>query len=281
MFKKARKVTLWVLLSMFVAGLLWAAADLLGESNKQVADAGSNAADMEMASLDSVKPEAKAKSKGVSREVSLKRTIAQLDKNYQARLNTAKSELAAGGEVREATRNAGLKIAADFKAANDQLASWYDGHGLASRAQVCRSVGESRVASADMAFNKIDSGKIDAYNTKQDALSAAVKAYLADAQNDLSPEERAQIKSSLGSRLQQLSGNLTQLVSSVMNLLNQVQSGASPMAAAGCAAKQVASGAGASDMAGSLLSPLTSLLSLVKGMASKVQGMLSDINAFG
>jgi hypothetical protein len=52
------------------------------------------------------------------------------------------------------------------------------------------------------------------------------------------------------------------------------------MAAAGCVAKQVSSGAGASDVAGSLLSPLTSLLSLVKGMASNVQGMLSDINAF-
>jgi hypothetical protein len=262
-----------------MAGLLWAGVELLGESNKATADAGSNAADLETASLDTVTPDAKVKAAGVSKETSLKRKIAQIDNAYKARLNAAKSEIASDGEVREATRSAGLKLARDYKDANNELASWYDGHGNASRADVCRAVGESRIASADMAFNKIDGDKVEASNARQDALNKAMKAYLADARNDLTDAERASIKASMTPRLQQLSGNVQTLISTVMKLLSQVQSGASPAAVAGCAAKTVATSSDPSDVAGSLLMPLKSLLSLVKGMASNISGMMSDVNA--
>jgi hypothetical protein len=279
MIRKTRKFAFWLLIFTLMAGLLWAGAELLGESNKATADAGSNSADMEMAAGDLVKPDAKVKAKGVSKEVTLKKKIAQIDNAYRVKLDAAKSEIASGGEVKEGTRSAGLKLARDYKDANDQLASWYDGHGNASRAEVCRAIGESRVASAEMAFNKIDSDRIDASNSKQDALNKAVKAYLADAKNDLSDAERAQVKSSVAPRLQQLSGNLDQLVSTVMNLLRQVQSSSGPMAAAGCAAKTVATSSDPSDVAGSLLMPLKSLLSLVKGMAGNISALISDVNA--
>ncbi|MDR2054413.1 MAG: hypothetical protein LBQ10_00855 [Desulfovibrio sp.] len=279
MLKKSRRIALWLLLSTLMAGLLWAGVELLGESNKVTADAGSNAADLEMASLDAVKPDAKVKAKGVSREVALKRKITQIDNAYIARLNAAKSEIASGGEVREATRSAGLKLARDYKEANDELSAWYDGHGSASRAEVCRAVGESRVASAEMAFNKIDGDKIDASNAKQDALNKALKTYLADARNDLTDAERASIKASMTPRLQQLSSNVQTLISQVTSLLNQVSSSASPAAMAGCAAKTVATSSDPSDVAGSLLMPLKSLLSLVKGMAGNISGMMSDVNS--
>jgi hypothetical protein len=274
---------MWLLISTLMLGMLWAAKELLGESNKATADAGSNSADMEMAALDSVKPPAKVKAKGVSKEVTLKKQIAQIDKDYKAKLETAKSEIASGKEVREATRSEGLKLAKDFKVANDQLASWYDGNGSTKNADVCRAVGESRIASADMAFNKIDSAKIDASNAKQEALNKTVKVYLADAKNELSPEDRAEIKASVGPKLQQLTGNLNQLVSTVTGLLKEVQSGANPTAlagaAAGCATTKAAGGdSSPADAASSLLMPLKSLLSLVQGMVSNISTMLNDVN---
>lgn len=58
--KKMRKIALWTLLVVMLAGLVWAGLDLLGQSNKSAADAGSSAADMEMASLDSIKQSTKS-----------------------------------------------------------------------------------------------------------------------------------------------------------------------------------------------------------------------------
>ena len=58
--KKMRKIALWTLLVVMLAGLVWAGMNLMGQSNKSAADAGSSAADMEMASLDSIKQSTKS-----------------------------------------------------------------------------------------------------------------------------------------------------------------------------------------------------------------------------
>jgi hypothetical protein len=280
MLKKSRKILFWILLIVMMAGLLWAGRDILGEADGAATAASDSQFQFEesagQAVLDTkaVKPKAKT-----SKVASLKKKIAQLDNAYRAKLSAAKSEIASSGVVSEGTRSAGLKLAQDYKITNDGLAAWYEEQGLRSRADVYRATGESRIASAEMAFNKIDGGKVDAANAKQDALRKAMSTYFADAKNDLTDAERAQIKTSLVPRLQQISGNLTQLVQTVISLLSQVQSSASPAAMAGCAAKQLASSSDPSDIAGSLLMPLKSLLSLVKGMASNVQGMMTDVNA--
>jgi hypothetical protein len=278
MLTKYRKILILALLALLTACLLFA-DNLLLDSSKATTDAGSNNADMEMAALDTVKPTPKAKAAGVSKEVALKKKIEQIDKSYKTKLTTAKSEIASAGEVSEKTRGDGLKLAGDFKAALDELATWHEGHGGASRAKSCRAIGESRIASAEMAFNKIDGDKIDAANAKQDGLRSATKEYYADAKQDLSPEDRNQIKSSSLGKFQQIAGNVQQLVQTVMGLLSQVQSSASPAAMAGCAASAVSSGGNPADAAGALLMPLKSLLSLVKGMVTNVQDLISDINS--
>jgi hypothetical protein len=276
MFKKTPRIVLWILLMMLMAGVLWAGAELLGESNKAAADAGSNAADTEMASLDSVKPP-KAKA-APSRERSLAGKVRQADKRYTALLDKAKSEINSQGSVGDVTRDAGLKAANVYKTACDDYARYWDGKNLASRAGVYREAGNSRIASAEMAFNNIDSGKVDAASAAQDKFRDAYKAYLADAKTDLTDAERAAVKSSLSSRLQQVAGNVQTLVGKVADLLRQVQAGASPTAAVGCAAKSVAAGGSPSDDAAALLMPLKSLLSLVQGMAGNISGMISDVN---
>lgn len=46
---------MWAFLALLIAGLVYAGAELPGQANKNAADAGSTGADMEMASLDTIK----------------------------------------------------------------------------------------------------------------------------------------------------------------------------------------------------------------------------------
>ena len=58
--QRLRKFIIAVFLTALTAGLVWAGAELLGQANKSAADAGSNAADLEMASIEFSKPPAEA-----------------------------------------------------------------------------------------------------------------------------------------------------------------------------------------------------------------------------
>jgi hypothetical protein len=137
-----------------------------------------------------------------------------------------------------------------------------------------------------MAFNPVDSAKIDAYNRQQDTLRKALSAYLEDAKNDVSDQDRADIKSGLQSRLQQVGSDLVTLTARVTDLLSQVQqqlgTGLSPSTIGGCAktmAQSPSAGSAAAEGVSGLLSPLKSLLSLVQSMAGNVKGMISDAAA--
>lgn len=291
MARKFRSFILMVLVATLVCGLVWAALELSGQSNKSAADAGSSAADMEMASLDSIKPSTSAP-EGANQETAIRNKIQQADSAYKKQLAKAKSEINANGKVSESTRSAGMSAAHKYKAANDEYAAYWDGKNCASRAKLAREVGESRVKSADMAFNDASSDKIAAYNKQQDKVRKAQKEYMKDAKTDVSDADRADIKSSLMPRLKTLSGDLTGLIGTVTGLLSQVQQqvgGSFSLDTAsigGCARKAVEEGPAmatkASNLAensSELLAPLTSLLSLLQSMASNVTGMISDISS--
>lgn len=90
-----------------VGGLVWAGMNLMGQSNKSAADAGSSAADMEMASLDSIKQSTKSACDW-NQERALRKKIDAADASYRTKLAGAKSEIERTGEVSEATRSAGI-----------------------------------------------------------------------------------------------------------------------------------------------------------------------------
>lgn len=275
---KLRKALLWALVVTLLAGLVYAANELL-QANKSAADAGSSGADMEMASLDTIKPSTK-KAVDKSKENSARKKVASANAEYKKLAAKAKQE-ASAGKVSPATRDAGMASARRFQQASDEYAALWENNGSKERADLARNVGLSRVKNADMIFSDLDSDKISAYNDQQDALSEARKAYLQAARDDVSDADRAAIKSDLNPRLEKMQGDVTTLISSITSLLDQIkgQAGGISAGSIGGCAKQAASGASPVDGAGALLSPVTSLLNLAKSMGSNVQALMSDLSA--
>ena len=188
--KKMRKIALWTLLVVMLAGLVWAGLDLLGQSNKSAADAGSSAADMEMASLDSIKQSTKSACDW-NQERALRKKIDAADASYRTKLASAKSEIERTGKVSESTRSAGIALAKQFQNASENYAAFWDKNNGKTRAKLAREAGASRVKSAEMAFNNVDASKIDAYNDQQASLRKAQKAYFSEAKEDVSPQDLA------------------------------------------------------------------------------------------
>ena len=105
--RKLRKNLLLALLVLLLAGLVYAGAELMGQANKNAADAGSAGMDMEMASLDTIK-QSQTNKVNWSEERALKKKIDQADSMYRTQAGKAKSDIAASGRVSESTRSAGL-----------------------------------------------------------------------------------------------------------------------------------------------------------------------------
>jgi len=285
MASKLRLFVLFTLSLVLLCGVVWAALELSGQSNKTAADAGSSAADMEMASLDSIKPSTKAPAASQSKDEALRGKIKSADKKYQATLSKAKSEIDGKGEVSEPTRKKGMGEARTYRDANEEYAKYWDSQNLPSRAKLAREVGASRMASAEMAFNEIDSDKINAYNRQQDSMRQAQSEYLKDAKQDTSEQDRAAIKSGMNASLDKVGGDLSSLLSTATSLLSQVQrqvGGVSNFSAGGCA-RQVAANPTAltSPVEGvaNLLQPLQALTSLLSNMSSNVDSLRADVNA--
>lgn len=279
MGKKLKRSLLWALLLLALAGLVWAAAELSGQANKSAADAGSNAADMEMASLEMIKPSKTAPNCNWALEKKLRKELERIDKDYRKILARAQSDIAGNsGKVSPETRAKGMKSAELFKATSEKYAAMWDKCKCTSRAKLARETGESRMKSAAMAFNDVDSDNVDAYNEQQDSMAAARRAYVEDAKTDLSDKDRAALKSNLLPKAEKIADNLAALGQGVTGLLGQIQSQATdPVAIGGCARQVVSDTGPEAGSATALLSPVKSLMSLIQSMTGNVQGMISDI----
>lgn len=281
MSSKFKRIALWAVLLTLLAGLVWAGLDLAGQSNKSAADAGNNAADMEMASLDTIKKPSTGPTIDWKRESALKKKIDQADAAYRQQLNKAQSDINTTGKVTPPTRDAGMKAAGVFQQACENYALFWDKNNGKTRAKLSREAGASRIKSADMAFNDISSEKIDAYKTQQASMRIAQQGYLSDAKNDLSASDKASVKAGMQTRMDSISSNLNGLISQVMGLLNQVrQAGGGGMSLGGCAKQVATSAASGHNPVTSLFGPLQSLVSLLQSMLSNVQAMNSDMNSF-
>ena len=272
---------LWILLALTAVG--WAVAELSGQANKSAADAGASSADMEMASMDTIKPSKKSPTCDWKLEKSLRAQLTKLDKEYKPLVTKAQSEADATGKVSDATGSKLTQSAAAFKKASDQYADMWDKCKCTSRANLARESGATRVASAELIVAGADSDKADALKAQQEKMNDARHTYAQEAKdnNELSAADKAAIKASVAPRAQKLMGDTGKLVTQIGNLLNQVKSQANPASlvsgAGGCASK-AASGSSASpaDSATSLLSPVTSLFSLAQGLASNAKSLSDD-----
>lgn len=278
---KFSRIILWALLMTLVTGLVWAGLELSGQANKSAADAGSNAADMEMASLDTIKKPSNGPAIDWKKESALKKKVDQADAAYRTQLSKAQSNITVTGKVEPATRDAGLKAATTFQQACENYAAFWDKNNGKTRAKLAREAGASRIKSADMAFNDISSEKVEAYNAQQDSLRAAQQGYFAEAKNDLSAQDKAALKAGLQPRMNTMMSNMSNLVQQVVGLLSQVrQAAGGGLSVGGCAKQAVSSAASGSDPVSGLFSPVQALLSLAKSMLSNAQSMNTDLTNF-
>jgi len=279
---KTRKILIWTLAIVLLAGLVWAIEELAGISNKTCADAGSGAAKSEMVNVSSVKEPAKAKAKtGKKPTKTYLAKIEQADADYLKILDTAKAEISSTGKVSDATRKSGLAAAKNFQQACEEYAVFWDKNKNASRANLMRETGASRVLSAEMSLNDIDKAKIEAYNKQQASVRKAQSEYMNEAKTDLSAEDRAALKAELGPKVQDITNNLNTLMQAVTGLLgkvkDQVASGGIAGAVGGCATTSGSGGSPAGNIS-ALLAPLNALMDLVKSMLTNAQGLMTDLN---
>ena len=276
--QRLRKFLVAVFLTALTAGLVWAGAELLGQANKSAADAGSNAADLEMASIEFSKPPAEAVNVNWG-EINRLRKQMQTNTDQYKRLVSGLN----GEKASASVQAQGMKLANAFRDLCEKEAKLWDAAGnCPTRARLARETGLSRVASAEMALSGADADKIDAYNEQMSKMQDARSGYTADAKKDLSLADRQSLQSSLLPKAQSLLTSVTTLSSQVTGLLKEVTSQAGsiasgdPMAIAGCA-RQAISGASSDNPAMALLSPVKALSSMVMSMLSSVKGLISDI----
>jgi hypothetical protein len=277
----------WILLALAIAGFV-VASDMLGQSNEQKTDAAIMQASKDFASVDLMSASNDAQLKSIAaadpslkidwkKDASLAKKMASVEKSYKDALAKAQSEVKAKGAVSDATRSNGLKLASDYQAAAEDYAKFWEANNGPTRAKNARALGKSIVANADMAFNDIDSDKIDAAKAASAEAKAASNEYMASIKDNLSDKEKSAIKSNVVPKLQTLSSDVTGLVSGITKLLDQVKSEAQSSMSVGGLTSCAQSAA--QDGPAALLSPLTALLSMVQGLGSDITGMISDLTS--
>jgi uncharacterized phage infection (PIP) family protein YhgE len=268
-------------LLLLLCAVAWAVAELSGLANKSAADSGMASADLEMSSLETIqKPAKNPPPVDWKKEQQLRKELARLDTEYKS--VAAKAQRQASQGIDDSTRTALLAAAGEFKTTSDQYADVWEKGKCVTRARLAREAGASRMASAELIVAGADSKKIEALSAQQNKLNEARKAYIeeAKANQELSAQDKAALKSNLMPRAQKLVSDTGNLVAQVTDLLNQIRQQATPSALVGGISGCVTTGGkSAGDSVSQLLSPVTSLLSLVKGLAGNAQSLVSDITS--
>lgn len=275
--RKMRKMLLWLALSTLFAGLVWAAVDgLLSMADTNTTEAASIGAKDELSVVQTAAVPTKQKDNINWTQINkLTKQLGQNTQQYEKLVAQAGAEKK-GGQVSEATRSAGMKSAREFSAVSQQLASTYEKGNCITRAKSVRSAAKSRLANAEMAFNKLDTDKINAYNDERVAMSEAADENLMQIKTDADPKDIAGLKTYMLPRLEKLASDTTKLLGQITKLLDEVRkaAGGDAGAMAGCAKSVVT---GAADGPGGLLKPVMALMNMVKNMGNNIASTMKAL----
>lgn len=285
-YEKNKKLILVLGLILLAAALVWAAAELSGQANSLAQDAGSNSADMEMVTLNTIKQPAKTKDAPKpppcdwKKERSIKKAIDANDAQYKGLRSKAKSELNATGKVSAGTKSAVMNSANQFKKLCYDYAAMWDACKCTTRANTARKSGDSRIKSAAVLVGgDINEGNLTAMQRAQDEMKAARREYVkkATAGGEISDQDKADLKSTVVPQIKSLMSQTQSLVTGSTSLLGDIQKGATSGGLTGLTkmAKSAASG-DAGGVAKTLLKPVTTLVSVAKSMLSNVQALFQD-----
>lgn len=232
-YRKHKKAFLITGLILLTAVIVWAAAELAGQANSMAQDAGANSAEMEMVTLDTIKKPQKTKESPTQPppcdwqlERKIKKEIDAEDSTFKNLSSSAKSEMNSSGEVSGSTAGAVRESASRFKGLTYQYADLWDDCNCRTRANTARKAGDSRIKSAEVVAGEIDKDKLDAMDAAQNDMAQARREYVtkASAGDELSPEDKEEIRSNVTPVIQRLFGQVQYLVGNVLSLISEIQS---------------------------------------------------------
>ncbi|MEW5722164.1 MAG: hypothetical protein AB1896_03595 [Thermodesulfobacteriota bacterium] len=285
--ERHKKMLLVLGLLLLAAALVWAAAELSGQANALAQDAGDSSADMEMVSLDTIKPAKQTKDTPQpppcdwAKEKALKQKLNANNAQYKQLRAKAKSELQGTGQVSPGTKSAVMASAKEFKSLSDQYAAMWDACKCKTRANTARKSGNSRLKSAAVLVGgDINEGLLTDMQSAQQEMKAARREYVREATEggELSDQDMADLSATVVPQAKQVAAQVQQLVNNVTSLLGNLQSSAGDAAKA--ALSKVATGGGAAGAkeaaASELLKPVKTLLGVSQNMLTNATALVED-----
>lgn len=277
--KKIRKLVLWLVLCTLFAGLVWAADSLLSMADSNTTEAASIGAKDELAVVQTAAVPTKVKSPNLNwnKVNQLTKRLMDNSRQYDTLITQAGSQKMMG-QVSDATREAGMRSAQEFNTVSQELAALYEKGNCITRAKSVRAAAKSRLANAEMVFNKINADNINAYSDQRKALYAASDENLAEIKKDASEKDIAGLKTFMIPRLTALSTSTIKLVSQIVKMVDDIRriAGGDIVAIAGCVKQVVTSG---SEGPAGLLRPMMALMSMVKDMGANLVSTIDTIRA--
>ncbi|MBC8433913.1 MAG: hypothetical protein H8D96_18530 [Desulfobacterales bacterium] len=264
--RRHKKTLMTIGLILLLAAIAWAAAELSGQANSMAQDAGSNSAELEMITLDTLKkPSKQPPPCDWQKEKELRHKIAENDAKYKKLIAKTKSEVKSSGKVTEATQDEVLGQANAYKDLQDQYSSMWSACNCKTRSKLAASLGKTRVKSAAVVVSEIDQGKLDEMNAAQEEMKVARREYAkkAAANDELSEADKKDIQANVIPQISNMMTAMMKFVQEIAGLMNEVQQSAQKMSSGG---------------AGGLFNAAKSMVSTGTGLFKKVQTLSTVAN---
>jgi hypothetical protein len=278
---KRKKKLLIIGAILLVAAIAWAASELSGQSNAMAQDAGSNSAELEMITLDTLKkPSKQPPPCDWQKEKSLRHEIEENDKQYKPLVEKAKSEMNSSGKVSDATQKKVMGQANAYKELQDQYAAMWSECNCKTRANLATNLGNTRIKSADVVVSEIDQDKLNEMSAAQEELRLARREYVNEAaeKDELSKEDKRDIQANVIPQTNKLLGTMQAFVQQVFGLMNEVQEAASQVSSAKSGGITSIFGSAKSLLSTgpALFKKVQTLSTVSKSMLTNTQDLMSD-----
>ena len=279
-YRTHRKVYIIVFVIILAAAVAWAASKLSGQANQKSVEAAAGSAEMEMVTLDALKPPQKAKAPNCDwqKEKKLRHAIKANDKQYQQLVAKAKSEVAGQARVSDKTKTKVMESAKAYSDLQNQYATMWQSCKCKTRTNLAKKLSASRLKNAEVVVSEINEEKLEEMEQAQNEVRQARREYAeqAKANDELSAKDKKDIQANVLPQTDKMLAEFKTLASSVMSLLNEVKSTASQATSGsisgllGATKKMVGQGGTG------LLSQVKMLGSVTKNMISNVQDLQTD-----
>ena len=266
--RRHQKALMAIGLILLLAAIVWAAAELSGQANSMAQDAGSNSAELEMITLDTLKkPSRQPPPCDWQKEKELRHKIAENDAKYKELIAKTKSEVKSSGKVTEPTQDEVLGQANAYNDLQDQYSSMWGACKCKTRANLATKLGTTRIKSAAVVVSEIDQEKLDEMNAAQEEMKAARREYAqkAAANDELSEEDKKDIQANVIPQINNMMTTMMKFIQEIAGLMNEVQQSAQKMTSG-------------KDGAGGLFGAAKSMSSTGTGLFKKVQTLSTVAN---